>query len=71
VVCTFNGSRTIRECLEGLGKLRYANFEVIVVDDGSTDGAGEIAREYNVRVIRTENRGLSNCPQHRIERSHR
>ena len=61
VVCTFNGSRTIRECLEGLGKLRYANFEVIVVDDGSTDGAGEIAREYNVRVIRTENRGLSSA----------
>ena len=61
VVCTFNGSRTIRQCLEGLEKLRYANYEVIVVDDGSTDGAGEIALQYNVRVIRTENRGLSNA----------
>jgi len=61
VVCTFNGSRTIRQCLEGLGKLRYPNYEVIVVDDGSTDGAGDIALEYNVRVIRTENRGLSNA----------
>ena len=61
VVCTFNGSRTIRQCLEGLEKLRYPNYEVIVVDDGSTDGAGEIALEYNVRVIRTENRGLSNA----------
>ena len=61
VVCTFNGSRTIRQCLEGLEKLRYPNYEVIVVDDGSTDGAGDIALEYNVRVIRTENRGLSNA----------
>ncbi len=61
MVCTFNGSRTIRQCLEGLEKLRYANYEVIVVDDGSTDGAGEIALQYNVRVIRTENRGLSNA----------
>jgi len=61
VVCTFNGSHTIRQCLEGLRKLQYPNYEVIVVDDGSTDGAGDIAIEYNVRVIRTENRGLSNA----------
>ncbi len=59
VVCTFNGSRTIRECLEGIGKLRYPNYETIVVDDGSTDGAGDIAAEYDVRLIRTENQGLS------------
>ena len=61
VVCTFNGSRTVRQCLEGLEKLRYPNYEVIVIDDGSTDGAGEIALQYNVRVIRTENRGLSHA----------
>jgi len=59
VVCTFNGSRTIRECLEGIGKLRYPNYETIVVDDGSTDGAGDIAAEYDVRLIRTQNQGLS------------
>jgi len=59
VVCSFNGSRTIRECLDGLKKVRYPNFETIVVDDGSTDGTGNIAREYNVRLIRTQNRGLS------------
>src|SRR5437667_9160439 len=59
VVCTFNGSRTIRECLEGIGKLRYPNYETVVVDDGSTDGAGDIAAECDVRLIRTENQGLS------------
>src|SRR5690242_2854136 len=59
VVCTFNGSRTIRECLNGIRKLRYPNYETIVVDDGSTDGAGDIARQYDVKLIRTENRGLS------------
>lgn len=61
VVCTFNGSRTIRDCMEGIGKLRYPNCETIVVDDGSTDGAGDIAAEFGVRVIRTENRGLSHA----------
>jgi GT2 family glycosyltransferase len=59
VVCTFNGSRTIRECLEGIGELRYPNYETIVVDDGSTDGAGHLAAEYGVRLIRSENQGLS------------
>lgn len=59
VVCTFNGSHTIRDCLEGIEELRYPNYETIVVDDGSTDGAGDIAAEYDVRLIRTENQGLS------------
>jgi GT2 family glycosyltransferase len=59
VVCTFNGSRTIRDCLEGIGRLRYPNYETIVIDDGSTDGAGDISAEYDVRLIRTGNQGLS------------
>ena len=59
VVCTFNGHRTIRDCLNGLEKLRYPNYEVIVVDDGSRDGTAAIAQEYGFRVISTENRGLS------------
>jgi len=61
VVCSYNGARTIRDCLEGLRKLEYPNCEVIVVDDGSTDCTAAIAREYDCRVIRTENRGLSNA----------
>lgn len=61
VVCSYNGSRTIRGCLEGLRKLEYPNYEVIVVNDGSRDNTGEIAKEYGFRVITTENRGLSSA----------
>lgn len=61
VVCTYNGKRTIRDTLSGLRKLEYPNFEVIVVNDGSKDGTGEIAAEYGFRVITTENRGLSSA----------
>lgn len=61
VVCSYNGSRTIRGCLEGLRKLDYPNFEVIVVNDGSKDNTEEIANEYGFRVITTENRGLSSA----------
>jgi O-antigen biosynthesis protein len=61
VVCSYNGERTIHDCLEGLLSLHYPNFEVIVVDDGSTDSTAAIARDYGFRLITTENLGLSNA----------
>lgn len=61
VVCTHNGNRTIRECFEGLLTLDYPDFEVIVVDDGSTDATVATARDYGFRLILSENHGLSNA----------
>jgi GT2 family glycosyltransferase len=59
VLCSFNGERTIADCLDGLARLDYPDYEVIVVDDGSTDRTAEIAAGYDVRLIRTTNQGLS------------
>jgi O-antigen biosynthesis protein len=60
VVCSCNGARTLPDCLEGLAQLRYPNYEVIVVNDGSTDRTSAIAAEYpRFRLINTENQGLS------------
>ena len=61
VVCTYNGARTIRDTCEGLRRLDYPNFEVIVVNDGSTDRTVDIVEEYGFRVISGENRGLSHA----------
>ncbi len=61
VVCTYNGAATIRDTMEGLLRLDYRSYEVIVVDDGSTDATASIVREYGFRLISTENRGLSNA----------
>jgi glycosyltransferase involved in cell wall biosynthesis len=61
VVCTYNGSRTLRDCLGGLERLIYPSFEVIVVDDGSKDNTAVIAGEYHVQLIRIANGGLSNA----------
>jgi GT2 family glycosyltransferase len=59
VVCSYNGASTIAACLDSVTQLSYPNYEVIVVDDGSTDETSVIAQHYPVRVTRTENRGLS------------
>lgn len=59
VVCSYNGAATIEETLRGLAALDYPDYEVIVVNDGSTDATPEIAARYDVRLISTENRGLS------------
>jgi glycosyltransferase involved in cell wall biosynthesis len=61
VVCTYNGSRTIGDTLEGISKLAYKNFEVIIVNDGSTDGIEKILSRYNFKVINIPNGGLSNA----------
>lgn len=61
VVCAYNAGSTIRECLEALTRVDYPNFEAIVVNDGSTDATGSIAADFPVKLITTENRGLSNA----------
>ena len=59
VVATYNGSRTIADCLDGCTRLKYPDYEVIVVNDGSTDATADIARKFDVRLINTPNNGLS------------
>jgi GT2 family glycosyltransferase len=61
IVCSYNGSQTLRQCLDSLKALTYPNFEVIVVNDGSTDGTETIAKNSGFRLITTENCGLSHA----------
>jgi GT2 family glycosyltransferase len=61
VVASFNGERTLKACLESLLLLNYPDYEVILVDDGSTDTTAKLAFLFpKVRYIRHEkNLGLS------------
>jgi GT2 family glycosyltransferase len=60
VVCAYNAADTIDDCLRSLSALTYPNAEIIVVNDGSRDATGEIARRYpKAQVIEVPNGGLS------------
>ncbi|HTL28681.1 MAG TPA: glycosyltransferase, partial [Tepidisphaeraceae bacterium] len=60
VVCTHNGISTIEQCLQGVSKLKYPNYELIVVNDGSRPELVEIVKRFDTRLITLpERRGLS------------
>jgi glycosyltransferase involved in cell wall biosynthesis len=60
VVCAYNAADTLDECLEHACALRYPRLEILVADDGSTDGtAAIVARHPRARLLRLPHAGLS------------
>ena len=63
IIPVYNVAPYLREALDSVVHQTYSNLEILIVDDGSTDGSGEICEEYRsddrVQVIHQENRGLS------------
>jgi GT2 family glycosyltransferase len=59
VVATYNSAQTLEGCLSSLQNLTYPDYEIIVVNDGSTDGSQDIIDRYPFRTITTANQGVS------------
>ena len=59
VVAAHNAAPTLEDCLDSLRKLRYPDYEVIVVNDGSTDATEDIMRRFPFKNITTRNQGVS------------
>ena len=61
IITVFDNAPTIGEAIESVLRQTRPPGEVLVIDDGSTDGSGEVARSFGdrVRVVRQENRGIS------------
>jgi len=64
VIPVFNGETTLREAIDSALAQTYSAFEVLVVDDGSTDGSAEIVHSYDderLRMVQQENGGLNSA----------
>ena len=59
VVCAYNAAATLGACLESLKHLNYPDYDVIVIDDGSTDATAQIAAAAGARLVKIDHRGLS------------
>lgn len=64
IIPVYNVASYLVEALDSVVHQTYENLEIIVIDDGSTDGSGKMCDEYaekdrRFRVIHQENRGLS------------
>lgn len=63
IIPVYNVEAYLRRCLDSVISQHYADIEIILVDDGSSDNSGDICDEYaskddRIRVIHQENMGL-------------
>lgn len=64
ILNVYNGEKYIKRCIDSILFQTYHNFELLIVDDGSTDATAKIIDNYpptsgKVKVFHTENKGLS------------
>ena len=74
VVSVYNTGEYLEKCMDTLLAQTYKDYEIIIVDDGSTDGSSEICDEQgrradNIRVYHKPNGGLSSARNFGIEHS--
>lgn len=66
IIPVYNVKAYLDQCVESILQQSYENFELILVDDGSTDGSGALCDEYSkrdfrIKVVHKANGGLSSA----------
>src|SRR5688572_16824606 len=71
VIPLYNARDVILETVQSVLAQTWKDYEIVVIDDGSTDGSGEVARAFGpaFRYVRQENRGVARARNRGIEES--
>lgn len=75
IIPVYNKAEYIGDCLNSLLRQDFADFEIVCVDDGSTDNSGALcdqraANDSRIRVIHTENGGVTAARRKGVETAH-
>jgi glycosyltransferase involved in cell wall biosynthesis len=66
----YNAEQYVRTAVDGILKQTYTDFELLIINDGSTDGTAEILKSYNdsrIRIYHQSNKGVSRTLNKGIE----
>src|ERR1700730_11102243 len=71
VIPSYNSASSVREAIQSVLDQAYADFEIIVIDDGSTDSTECVVRSFGDRVSywKQENKGASSARNHGVRKS--
>ena len=74
IVPVYNTKRYLPKCLDSIASQTFTDFEVLMIDDGSTDGSGEICEQYSRNdsrfiTIHQSNQGVSVSRNNGLQRA--
>ena len=74
IVPVYNREKTIKKCLDSICNQKFDNFEIIVVDDGSTDNTADIIKgiqktNVNLRYYYINNEGAFNARKYGVSKA--
>jgi len=74
IIPVYNVAAWLNQCMESVVRQTFTDFEAVLIDDGSTDGSGELCDEWaakdgRIAVIHKENQGLSAARNDGIRRA--
>lgn len=74
IIPVFNKENLLLKCLKSVSNQTFHDFEVIIIDDGSTDSSGAICDEYakkdnRIKVYHKKNGGVSSARQYGVDRA--
>ena len=71
IIPVYNTEKYVEECVNSVREQTLSDIEIILVDDGSTDGSADIltrlaAQDNRIRVFGKKNRRSGSCQKHRV-----